>query len=221
MIYDETDLENAVVIARTIRGQACGFEKALGEGMVIHLGTWLGFDTEGHKPVYETLLKRSGAKLRQVSANNEYITARERFTEGHSAMLFIGNYYNEEQAGKVSYTHPVTGETVSIPYKANEMTWPALYGVLTPVCMTVAWEIKLLHSTSDILDVKLIDDRIEIKLCGDRDLQGEIVFEGAGAVMIKSVAIDGVKVEMVLADERLVIHYNHKLKEEVKMIINL
>ncbi len=98
--YAEKSLTGAEIIARTIRGSACGFEKALGKGTVIHLGTWIGFDTEGHKPVYEAILKKSGAKLRQASASNENITVRERFTEDNSAILFIGNYYNEEQLVK-------------------------------------------------------------------------------------------------------------------------
>ena len=32
------------------------------------------------------------------------------------ALLFMGNYYNEEQTGKVTYTHPETGEKVPVPY---------------------------------------------------------------------------------------------------------
>ncbi len=74
-------LKGAEIIARTIRGSACGFEKKLGKGTIIHIGTWIGFDTEGHKPVYEAILSRSGAKLRLATASNENITVRERFTE--------------------------------------------------------------------------------------------------------------------------------------------
>ncbi|NTV84266.1 MAG: hypothetical protein HGA23_08210, partial [Bacteroidales bacterium] len=80
IIYNEEDLKGAEIIARTIKGTACGFEKTLGKGFVIHLGTWLGFDTEGHKPIYEAILKRSTAKLRQARASNENIVIRERFT---------------------------------------------------------------------------------------------------------------------------------------------
>ena len=151
--YSEESLSGAEIIARTLQGTACGFAKALGRGSLIHLGTWIGFDTEGHKPVYEALLKRSGAKLRQASAGNENIAVRERFTEDNAAVLFVGNYYNEEQTGKVAYTHPETGETITIPYAQDEMLWPALYGVLTPVCLEVADGLKILHSTSDILGV--------------------------------------------------------------------
>ncbi len=67
---------------------------------MIHLGTWIGFDTEGHKPVYEAILQKSGAKLRHTSSANDNLTVRERFTGDGSAMLFIGNYYNETQTGK-------------------------------------------------------------------------------------------------------------------------
>ena len=66
-----------------------------------------------------------------------------------------------------------------MPYAQDEMIWPALYGVLTPVCLEVADGIKILHSTSDILGVARNGGHLEITLHGDRDLAGEIVFEGA------------------------------------------
>ena len=97
------------IIARTLRGTPCGFIKPLGHGSVLHLGTWIGFDTEGHKPVYEEILKRSDAILRQASSSCEYLTVRERFTDDNRALLFVGNYYNERQSGKVTYTHPGDG----------------------------------------------------------------------------------------------------------------
>ncbi|MFA4864958.1 MAG: hypothetical protein WC605_14460, partial [Bacteroidales bacterium] len=216
--YSEESLSGAEIIARTIKGTACGFTKSLGSGSLVHLGTWIGFDTEGHKPVYEAILKRSGAKLRQASTGNDNLAVRERFTDQNSAVLFVGNYYNEEQTGKVTYTHPESGEAVTIPYTQDEMLWPALYGVLTPVCMEVSDGLKILHSTSDILDVAEIDGQLEITLYGDRDLAGEIVLEGKNAVKIKSATINGVEVKMVCDNERVVFNYNHKYKEEVKLI---
>ncbi|MCK7541937.1 MAG: hypothetical protein MZV63_69150 [Marinilabiliales bacterium] len=59
------------------------------------------------------ILKRSGAKLRQASADNDYITVRERFTDNGKALLFVANYYNEERRSRVVYTHPETGEACS------------------------------------------------------------------------------------------------------------
>ena len=114
----------------------------------------MGFDTEGHKAVYEAILNRSGARLRLVSTTNDKIVIRERFTPDHSAILFIGNYYNEEQTGKITYTHPQTGENISVPYIQDSILWPALYGILTPVCLKILDGIRILHSTSDILDIE-------------------------------------------------------------------
>jgi hypothetical protein len=174
----------------------------------------MGFDTEGHKPAYEALLRKSGAKLRQAAATNENITVRERFTNEGSALLFIGNYYNEEQTGRVTYTHPVTGEAINIPYTGDELTWPALYGVLTPVCMEVAEGINILHSTSDILSIIEKDGILEITLFGDRDLHGEIVFEGIQAPKINAVTINGESIRLINDGERVAIsYYNMKYKE--------
>jgi beta-galactosidase len=219
--YSEESLTGAEVITRTIRGTACGFKKNLGKGSLMHLGTWIGFDTEGHKQVYEAMLKRSGAKLRQASAGNENITIRERFTSEGSAMLFVGNYYNEEYIGKVSYTHPESGEAVTIPYSQDEILWPALYAVLTPVCLEVSDGLKILHSTSDILGIAKIEGHLEITLYGDRDLAGEIVFEGKNVDRIKSATIDGDVVKMVSDGKRIAFTYSHKLKAEVVITINI
>jgi beta-galactosidase len=219
MVYNEESLKGAEIIARTIRGSACGFEKKLGNGTVIHLGTWIGFDTEGHKPVYEAILKKSGAKLRQASASNENITVRERFTEDNSAILFIGNYYNEEQPGKITYTHPRSGEAINIPYSADEIVWPALYSVLTPVCLEISKGLSILHSTSDILGITENDEEIQITLYGDRDLAGEIVFEGKNADKIGSAELDGKPIALVQKDRRLMINYNHKYNKEQILLL--
>jgi beta-galactosidase len=221
LVYDEESLKGAEIISRTIRGSACGFEKKLGKGTVIHIGTWLGFDTEGHKPVYEALLSRSGAKLRHTYTSNENLTVSERFTDENSAILFIGNYYNEEQYGKITYTHPQSGEAISIPYAKEDMIWPALYGVLTPVCMNIFSGLKILHSTSDILDISEKDNQLEITLNGDRDLNGEIVLEGINTGKIESSEVDGKFIELVRKEERLVINYNHKHKNEQILILKL
>lgn len=219
--YSEESLSGAEVIARTINGTACGFTKVIGSGSLIHLGTWIGFDTEGHKPVYEAILKRSVAKLRQASTDNDNIAVRERFTGDNSAILFVGNYYNEEQIGKVTYTHPESGEAVTIPYSQDEMLWPALYGILTPVCMEISDGLKILHSTSDILGVEEINGQLEITLYGDRDLAGEIVFEGVNVKKIKSATLDDEAIKMVRDDKRMAFNYSHKHKEETILKIKI
>jgi beta-galactosidase len=214
IIYSEDSLSGAEIIARTIHGTACGFTKVLGQGSMIHLGTWIGFDTEGHKLVYEEILKRSGANLRCSSASNENIVVRERFTSDKKAILFVANYYNEEQTGKVSYTHPETSETITIPYSQDEILWPSLYSLLTPVCLEVSDGLKILHSTSDILHVSEIDGQLEITLYGDRDLAGEMVFEGKNAGRIKSATISGGTVKIVNDDKRTALTYNHEHRKE-------
>jgi len=218
-IFSEESLAGAKIIARTIRGSACGFTKKLGNGLLTHLGTWIGFDTEGQIPVYEAILKQSKAKLRQASANNENIAVRERFTGNHAAILFVANYYNEEQSGKVNYTHPENGETITIPYSQNEMLMPALYGILTPVCMQVSDGLTILHSTSDILGVSEVHGHLQITLFGDRDLIGELVFEGKEAKNIKAATLDGEALDLIGDEKRVVVVYNHKHKSE--MILNI
>jgi beta-galactosidase len=219
IIYAEDALDTAEIIARTIRGSACGFSKALGDGTLIHLGTWIGFDTEGHKPVYEAILGKSSAKLRQADSDNYHISVRERFTNDHSAILFAGNYYNEEHSGSVTYTHPETCEAIPFPYTQKETLWPALYAVLSPVCLEIATGIKILHCTSDILGVVEKDDQLEITVFGDRDMMGEMVFEGFGVNKITSASINGEVAKMMSDEKRIAFIYNHLHKRE--MILNI
>jgi len=219
--YSEESLKDAEIIARTLKGTACGFNKVLGNGTLMHLGTWIGFDTEGHKPVYKAFLNKSKAKLQHTTASNDYIAVRERFTNNHSAILYIGNYYNEEQIGKITYTHPESGESIPIPYTQKEMLWPALYGVLTPVCLDLSNNLKILHCTSDILDIEVYDKQVLITVYGDRDLYGELVLEGAGIKNITHVTINDKTLDVIQDNNRAAIVYNHKHKEELVLKIKL
>ncbi|MCB2219555.1 MAG: beta-galactosidase [Bacteroidetes bacterium] len=220
IIYSEDDLKDAKLIARSIRGSVCGFEKPVGQGSVIHLGTWLGFDTEGHKPVYQAMLDQSGAKLRQTFSSNENITVRERFTPDKQAVLFVGNYYNEEHFGKVTYTHPGSEENIQIPYLGEDILWPPLYSILTPVCLEITKGISILHCTSDILNIEKKESQIEITIFGDRDLTGEIVFEGREVRKIEEAKLDGHQLKITRDKGRVVLIYQHKhLKERQLTVI--
>lgn len=221
IIYSEKSLSGAEIIARTIKGTPCGFSKSLGKGTIIHLGTWIGFDTEGHKPVYETILQKSSAKLRQTNSNNDYMIVNQRFTDTKSAMLFVGNYYNEEQYGKITYTHPQSGEAISIPFAKDKMLWPPLYATLTPICFDLADGINILHCTSDILGVERLDHQINITLQGDRDLDGEVVFEGNNISKIISATIDGQNHNLMVKKNRIALNYSHKHNKEIILTVKL
>lgn len=221
IIYTAKSLVGAEIVAKTLKGSICGFYKPVGKGSVLHLGFWLGYDTEGHKPVYKTLLNKLGGKLRHSTANNDNITVRQRFADAQESILFIGNYYNEEQTGRVTYTHPESQEQVSIPYNGNEMLWPPLYATLTPICLKIADGIKILHTTSDIVDIDKLDEHIDITLSGDRDLQGEMVLEGSKLATIKSVSINDEVAEFERLLNRIVIIYKHLHKKEFKLKITL
>ena len=215
--YNEESLADEEIIARTLSGKACGFIKQLGSGEIIHLGTWLGFDTEGHKPVYMALLNRMGGKLRVAYAGNDNITVRQRFAENGSALLFAGNYFNEEQEVSINYMHPATGETISLPYSGESISFPPLYSFLSPVCMKIDEELEILHCTSDILAIDKTDNTLKLTLYGDRDLIGELVLEGK----IKSADLDGERLGPLHNGNRVVLSFNHKHKKELLLSLKL
>jgi beta-galactosidase len=115
LIYRESDLDGAEILARTLSGAICGFIKTFEKGQVAHLGTWLGFDTEGHKPVYRWLLQRLGGRLRRADADTHQITVRQRFTGDGRGLLFVANYFHEEHLGSIVFTHPKSGLGVGMP----------------------------------------------------------------------------------------------------------
>ncbi len=221
IVYSEDTLTGAEIIARTLRNSVCGFSKSFGNGSFTHLGTWIGFDTEGQKPVYEALLNRSNARLSQANAGNPNIAIRERFTGKNEALVFVSNYYNEEHSGSVTYTHPGSGETIPMPYTQSEMLLPPIYGILTPVCLEVSEGLKILHSTSDILNIQKNSGQIEITLYGDRDLVGEIVFEGPEIAKISSATLDGEPAESFFDQKRSAFIYRHKHRCEMMLTIKL
>jgi len=215
IVYDESSLEGATVVARTLHGSVCGFMKPVGRGSVLHLGTWLGFDTEGHKPVYEALLLCSDARLRNSSADSDWVTVSERFTDDGRAMLFAGNYYNEEQKGSMTYTHPASGDPINLPYTCKTMNWPPLYAILTPVGVPVAPGITLLHSTSDLLGMDTDPESVVFTLQGHRDLMGELVLEGEGVQRLTGAVCQDQEVKIVRDHHRIAFIYHHKHHDSI------
>jgi beta-galactosidase len=221
IVFTPESLAGTEIIARTITGTPCGFEKSVGKGRVTFIGTWAGFDTEAHRAFYEKLLERSGATLRNATSDNGFIITRERFTGDGRGLLFAANYYNEELSGGVTYTHPVTGESVSLPLGGGGIMWPPLRAILTPLCMKLAEGLTMLHSTSDLLAIRKEDNEIILTLSGDCDLPGETILEGPGTGRIRRVEISGVVAEASLIRGRKVITYSHVYGEEMELRITV
>lgn len=87
--------------------------------------------------------------------------------------------------------------------------------------MRVTEGIKILHSTSDILGINVKANQIEITLYGDRDLAGEIVFEGPGVKTITSATVDGEEARIVRDEKRVFLIYSHTHKSEMILTIKL
>lgn len=221
VVFTGDSLSGAEVIARTLSGAPCGFEKRVGNGKVIFIGTWAGFDTEAHMAFYEKLLVRSGARLRNATSENGFIIARQRFTYDGRGLLFVANYYNELLSGGVTYTHPSTGESVSLPMAGGQLLWPPLKAILTPVCLQLADGVTLLHSTSDLLGLGNEGNEIILTLSGDRDLPGETVLEGPETGRISRVEISGMPAEVKVIRGRRVITYSHGQGEQQVLKITL
>jgi len=217
MIYPDVLPANTEIIAKTITEKTCGIAIKNGKGSLLHLGTWIGFDTEGHKPVYKALLQRSGAKLSLAEVDNEDIIIRQRFCEDGRALLFVANYHNEEHLSGAKYTHPQNGKTISIPFSGGRLTWPALYGLLTPLCLEVDSKIRLLHTTSNILGIEKVGNQVIFTLEGDRDMEGELVLEGENLQNIIHFEPEGTVMSLANYSGHIVLNYKHLHKSEFKI----
>jgi hypothetical protein len=87
--------------------------------------------------------------------------------------------------------------------------------------MKIADGLKILHCTSDILGISEKDGGLEITLFGDRDLLGEIVFEGVNVEWIKIAIIDGEEVKLTRDKKRVAISYRHKHRQEIILKLNI
>ena len=219
VIFDEGDLKDASVIAQNIRGKICGFQKAVGKGQFTHLGTWIGFDTEGHKEVYRALLATTETKPREADADHPDIIVRERFTD-KSAVLFVGNYYNEAHTTQVYYTHPVSGKEIHLPLEQG-MEMPGIYAILSPIAMPLTENLSLLHTSSDVLHVKTTENTISFRLFGHRDLIGELALEGSDHNRIVAATINGHKLAVKQANAWTIIQYKHLHNKKFELQITL
>jgi hypothetical protein len=129
-------------------------------------------------------------------------------------LLFVANYYNEEHQGIIKYTHPSDGDLISIPYRGESGRWPALYGLITPLCLEIVPGLTLLHSTSDLLGTGHAGESVTLSLTGNRDLMGEMVFEGPLADDIASVHLQGEKLTIMRDGNRAILIYPHEHQKE-------
>jgi hypothetical protein len=87
--------------------------------------------------------------------------------------------------------------------------------------MEVSPGLKILHSTSDLLGFEEKDGHLMLNLFGDRDLEGEIIFEGVRAGKIISATIAGKTVSMVSDKKRVAFVYNHDHEKELLLDIKI
>jgi len=218
--YPLDNIDGATPIAYTLNGTICGFEKKVGNGKVIHLGTWLGFDTESHKLAYKTILNQSVARTSSATSTNDFITVRQKFNDNSESLLFVGNYYNENQKGKISYKHPKTDEMVDFPFIYGEVEIPPLYAFISPIAKEIGNNLTILHTTSDITGIQSTKNAIQISIVGDPNLLGEMVLEGKNIDKVQSAQIAEKPIMLIWHNNRIVLNYNHS-KEEISLMVNL
>jgi beta-galactosidase len=216
--YSKEGIDGATPIAYTLKESICGFEKNVGKGKVIHLGTWLGFDTEGHKQAYLSILKRSSAQLANSSSTNDFITVRQKFNDNSESLLFVGNYYNENQSGKITYKHPKTNDRVQLPLIDGEIEIPPLYAFISPISIEIGKGINILHTTSDVIGISSSNNIINLYLTGSPALIGEMVLEGKKITKITSAEISEKPIMLIWHNNRIVLNYVHSGGEIVLTI---
>jgi hypothetical protein len=87
--------------------------------------------------------------------------------------------------------------------------------------MDVADGLKILHCTSDLLGISATKSQVSLTLYGDRDLPGEVVFEGVAVEGLEYATIAGRSVEMVRDGGRIAFIYSHMHGKEFTVDIKL
>ena len=64
-------------------------------------------------------------------------------------------------------------------------------------------------------------NNLRIVLCGDRDLTGEVVFEGRGNKAVQSAQINGNNIDIIRTGERIILTYSHEHMKEMVLNINI
>jgi beta-galactosidase len=217
-VFPESTLDRGgKVIARTPDQQICALQRDCGKGSGIVLGFSLSFETEDHRWVYEDLLKLSGTRLSSIHTDSKRLLVQQRFSKD-SGLLFVGNYYNEEEEVSLTYTHPIDASKVAWPYAVEKVLMPQTYAVLSPLHLEILSDLFILHSTSDLLGIDKKDSECILTVKGDRDLLGELVFEGEKAKDLGSVMINGEKFILSEKNRRYYVHYNHAHNESLTIL---
>lgn len=87
--------------------------------------------------------------------------------------------------------------------------------------MDLTEDVKLLHTTSDILDINTNNFEILLLLGGDRDLLGEMVLEGSGLNKISKLQINGKEHFYTTTDGKLLVRYQHPHRNYIEISITL
>ena len=160
-------------IARTLDGRICGVEKKIGKGKVTILGTAFGHQVAEHISGYRQLLNEP-ASARRASATNKYISVSGISAEDHG-YLFVSNHHNMSIDGKVTFTNPGDGKSVTFPERAA-LSLPPIYGFISPINLKFETaDERILYSTSDITGMAAADKYIKVNLDSRVGLDNEIV----------------------------------------------
>jgi beta-galactosidase len=196
-------------------GECAGFVCDCGQGRVFVLGTYFGFTIQEHQKAYLDIINKMGAGFKFADRTGERLVVKQRFNKEFS-LLFVGNYFNEMEQDSIYYTHPVSGKKIQILLTGEKLNIPALYGFISPINKQLIDGVNLLHTTSDVLDIKIDKEVILITIQGDSTLQGEMAFEGN----VKKILIDNNNLSIKNKDGFIYAHYEHTGSEQnIKLII--
>ena len=186
-----------------------GFLKDVGKGKMLVLGFYMGYGIEEHKKAYWDLLNKLAPVNKLADRTKDRLVVKQSFAND-SGFLFVGNYYNELEKDKIYYTHPVTNKKVLFPLSGDDMSIPGIYGFVSPISKKIGKNIKLLHTTSDIISINKIKKGIEIIIKGHHEQTGEMAFEGS----FEKISIDDKNLNINSNGAYFYVSYRHSGKDQ-------
>ncbi|MBI1870891.1 MAG: beta-galactosidase [Chlamydiae bacterium] len=197
--------DDASVVAK-VGNKVCGFEKNIGKGRAIILGTLPNYQIAEHMDVFKAFLERDGL-LPQVVSNDPNVNFQIR-KGPHGSFLFVLNFHPIEKEIVIDLL--IDGKKMKLPSQRRLVIGPTS-GLILPFDWELSQGIKIIYATSELVGQAIEGSRVKLQMRGPQGTRGEIVLQLEKAP--QRVLVNGKEVEFKKTEEGFLVQYRHGAKE--------
>lgn len=161
--------EKARVIARTADRKVCGLEVKIGKGSAVILGTGFKHQAPAHRFAWQKLGLDEEFQS-PIRCDNPLVITRFRKHQTQGGYLFLLNYHNQQIQTHISFTED--GRTCDLGLIVLEAT----SGLMLPFNLPLTEQCTLTAVSSEVREIRIDKNRIQLKLYGNRKTRGRAIF---------------------------------------------